>query len=222
MKDVLAKEIASRVKDGDVLGLGTGSSAEAVVLAIAERVKNEGISVSGVSTSMVTTSVATEGGIKVIPLSKAARLDWGFDGADEVDPSKVILKGRGGALLREKIVARLLPHFVIVVTEEKLVKRLGEKFPVPVEVIPESTFYVERELKALGAKEVSVRTGSNFYGPLFTESGNVLLDAKFSEVSPLLGDKIKAITGVVEHGIFSGFPSLEIVVAKADGSLEVF
>lgn len=222
LKNVLADFVASRVKDGEVIGLGTGSSAEAVVRAIGRRIQNESINVSGVSTSMVTTSVASEVGISLIPLSKVSKIDWGFDGADEVAPDKILLKGKGGALLREKIVARMLPKFLVVVTEDKLVKNIGERFPVPVEVVPESIFYVERELLALGATTVVTRTGSNFYGPLFTESGNVLLDATFPEVTFALGSSIKQITGVVEHGLFTGFSSIEIASIKQDGSIDVW
>lgn len=219
-KEILAREIAARVVSGQVIGLGTASTAEAILRAIGKRIKEEGIVVSGVSSSLATTRVASEVGISVLPASGDIRLDWAFDGADEVDPDLRLLKGRGGALFKEKIIARISPHMVIAVTGEKKVSRLGEKFHVPIEVVPDSASYIERELVRLGASEVLARTGSNFYGPLFTESGNLILDARFPTISSGLGDVIKVLTGVIEHGIFENLPSLEVLIAHADGKLE--
>jgi len=222
LKNILANYIALKVKDGDVLGIGTASTAEAIIKAIGERIKNEGIRVSGVSTSIASTVVAAQCGISVIPLSNVAKLNWGFDGADEVTPEKVLLKGRGGAMFREKLVAKSLPRLFIAITENKLVSKLFDNFPVPVEVYPEAQFYVKDELLKLGAISVSVRQGSNFYGPLFTENSNMILDVKFTEYNSELGNQIKGITGVIEHGIFSGFHNLEVVVIKNDGSIYNF
>jgi ribose 5-phosphate isomerase A len=222
LKEALGTFIASKVHDGAVLGLGTGSSAEAVLHAIGKRISSEGIKVWGVTTSVVTTSIASDNGITVIPFSKGLKFDWGFDGADEVTPDKVLLKGRGGAMFKEKLIACMLPEFIISVTEDKLVKNIGERYPVPVEVAPSALPYVERELVRLGATSVTARTGTNFYGPLFTENGNSILDVTFSNYSSTLEDEIKVITGVIEHGIFSKLSSVEVVVASKDGEIRTF
>lgn len=222
LKKIVGQQIASQVKDGEVIGLGTGTTAEAALEAIGDRIAQEGIRITGVATSVVIAGKASELGITVVPLSKGLRLDWGYDGADEVTPDKILLKGRGGAMFREKLVARMLPRMVIAVTENKLVKSLGEKYPIPVEVVPESISYVERHLLSLGARTITARTGSNFYGPLFTENGNNILDVQFSEYSKELEISIKNITGVLEHGIFSGLPSVEVIVANEDGTISRF
>jgi ribose 5-phosphate isomerase A len=222
LKEALGTFIASKVHDGAVLGLGTASSAEAVLHAIGKRISSEGIKVSGVSTSVVTTSIASDNGITVIPFSKGIQFDWGFDGADEVTPGKVLLKGRGGAMFKEKLLACMLPKLIISVTEEKLVKNLGDRYPVPVEVDPSAVPYVERELVRIGATSIVARTGSNFHGPLFTENGNTILDVTFSHYSSTLEDEIKVITGVIEHGIFSKLPSVEVVVASKYGEIKTF
>ncbi len=222
LKEVVGAHIAARVKDGEVLGLGTGTTSEAVLRAIGKRIEKEGLHVSGVATSVVVSSLAAEVGVKVRPLSKGLQLDWGYDGADEVTPDKVLLKGRGGAMFREKLLAKILPKMVIAVTEDKLVKNLGDAFPVPVEVFPESLSYVESELLLLGATSIIPRTGTNFYGPLFTENGNHILDVRFSKYTKELEAAIKGITGVIEHGIFSGLPSVEVVVAKKNGEIDSF
>lgn len=220
LKKIIATELASKVKDKDCIGLGTGTTAEEVVRAIGERIKNEGIQVSGVSTSIATTALASELGIKVLPLSKKLNLSWGYDGADEIDPDFNLLKGRGGALLKEKIIANILPELIIVVTEEKLVSRIGEKYMLPVEVVPAAASTVEKALLDLGANEVVLRTGSNFYGPLFTESGNLLLDVRFKEVSKSLVDRIKLLTGVVEHGFFESSPKHKVLVIDSSGNIK--
>lgn len=219
LKKILAKEISAKVKEGECIGLGTGSTAEEVIKEIASRVKKEGLEISGVSTSIATTSIASDLGIKVIPINKIKKIDWGFDGADEVSPEKALIKGRGGALLREKIVSNCLTEWIIAVTEDKLVKKLGQNCLLPIEVIPNAITNVETELASLGAKQVQLRTGTNFYGPLFTETGNFILDAKFDDIDDSLANKIKLITGVVEHGYFSAHKRTRVLVVKKSGDL---
>lgn len=219
LKKEVAKKIALKAKSGEIIGLGTGSAAEAVIRALGDRVKNEGLKIEGVSTSQVSTQIAGEVGISVLSLSKGVKLDWGFDGADEVDPNCHLIKGKGGALLIEKIIARALPEYIISVTEDKLVSKLGEKCALPVEVVPEALTYVEEQLLKLGASNLSLRSGSNFYGPLFTEKGNRIIDANFSNLNVELAEKIKGLTGVVEHGMFYGFPNLTVMVVNGEGEV---
>lgn len=219
LKKELAKKIAEKAKSGQIIGLGTGSAAEAVIRAIGERVQNEGLKIQGVSTSQVSTQIASEVGIPVLSLSKGIKLDWGFDGADEVDPKCLLIKGKGGALLIEKIIARSLPEYIIAVTEDKLVSKIGEKCALPVEVVPEAISYVEAQLQDLGATKLELRSGTNFYGPLFTEKGNRIIDTSFPNLNIELAEKIKSITGVVEHGLFYGFPKLCVMVVNGEGQV---
>jgi ribose 5-phosphate isomerase A len=117
-------------------------------------------------------------------------------------------------MLKEKIVAAMLPEWVIAVTEDKLVNQITDRYPIPVEVIPQARSIVEKELIKLGANFIEVRTGSNFYGPLFTENGNIILDIKFPQFVEDLLVKVKQLTGVVEHGYFPENPKNKILVAK--------
>ncbi len=210
LRDKLATEISNLVKPGQTIGFGTATTAELIIKKIGERVAKEGIKVRGVSTSLASTEIALKLGIDIISLYDGLVLDWCFDGADEVDPHWNLIKGRGGALLKEKIIAKSSKEFVLAVTEDKLVQTLGSKYALPIEIIPSSLSYVSAELLKLGVKEITKRTGSNFYGPLFSESGNLILDCTFPKLDVDLGNKIKLITGVVEHGLFSGFSNMRI------------
>jgi len=218
-KQVVANKIAAKAKSGEIIGFGTGSAAELVIRALGERVKSEGLKIRAVSTSQVSTQIASEVGIDVLSLSKGLKLNWGFDGADEVDPDCTLIKGKGGALLIEKIIAKALSEYIIAVTEDKLVKKLGEKCALPVEVVPEALPYVENKLQELGATKLSLRTGTNFFGPLFTEKGNRIIDVQFPNLTIELSEKIKSLTGVVEHGLFFGFPKLTVMVGTGSGEI---
>lgn len=217
LKKILASQLVTKVKDGDCIGLGTGTTAEEVTREIARRVKDEKLNISAVSSSIATTSLATDLGIKVVPISKASQVTWGFDGADEVSPDKSLIKGKGGALLKEKIISGLMPEWIILVTENKLVTNLGMTCPLPVEVVPAAVSIVEKDLLSLGATSIKIRTGSHFYGPLFTESGNLLIDAEFPCIDDQLTRQIKLLTGVVEHGYFPANVKNKILVAKDSG-----
>lgn len=216
MKALVARALAKRVVDGEVIGLGSGSTAELAIDQIGQRIVRDKIRVIGVPTSYRTALIASAAGIEVLsPLSNVA-IDWAFDGADEVDPQFNMIKGRGAAHLTEKIVARRAKQLLIIVSEDKIVSKLGTHHPVPIEVIPEAVHYVEQELKALGAKEVTIRPATNKYGPIITEHNNLVVDASFSDITPALDLKIKQITGVVETGLFCNF-NQELLVAKSDG-----
>jgi ribose 5-phosphate isomerase A len=217
LKKILGNKIAERVKDGDCIGLGTGTTAEQAIRAIGKRVKEESLNLTAVSTSVISTSIALEYGIKVLPLDGQINLSWGFDGADEVAKNGSLLKGRGGAMLKEKIVATALPELIIIVAEQKLVSNITDHYPIPVEIIPSARSIVENQLMTLGVNFMEIRTGTNFYGPLFTENGNNILDIKFPKLSEDLLNKVKLITGVVEHGYFPNSPKYKILVAKENG-----
>lgn len=216
MKHRLAEVVASRVKDGERIGLGSGSTAELVVEALGKRISEEGIVVVGVPTSARIARLASQLGIHVLENVGEEPLDWAFDGADEVDPKHRLIKGRGAAMLSEKIIASYSSRFVVAVTEEKVVKELGKKFPVPVEVIPSAVELVAEQLHVLGATEIALREAVKKYGPVVTEHGNFILDARFDSISSTLEKDIKGLVGVVESGLFFDFTD-EVLIARADG-----
>ncbi len=212
-KRAAAQASLKYVKDGMVLGLGTGSTARYVLEGVARRIRDEGIRVSGVPTSLATAEAAKLLGIPLTSLEEHPTLDVAIDGADEVDPRLDLIKGLGGALFREKIVAAAARKFIVVVDDSKLVPRLGTKSPVPVEVHQFGWRTSEAELKALGA-QVTLRTrdGVTFH----TDNDNHILDARFGPIrSPAkLAASLDAIPGVVGHGLFLGMADLVLAASE--------
>ena len=219
LKQNVANAVAARVEDGQVIGLGSGSTVELALEALGRRVASERLRIAGVPTSLRIAQVAAQCGIEVLSPYPLLKLDWAFDGADEVDPQLNLIKGAGGAMLGEKIIARRArTKFVIVVTEDKLVSRLGEKFAVPVEVIPDAQFDAMAQLTELGAISVKPRESAAKYGPTISERGNVILDATFEcgAITNQLEHQIKQCLGVVESGLFMGYAS-EVLYAAETG-----
>jgi ribose 5-phosphate isomerase A len=216
MKERVAEAIATRVKDGELLGVGTGSTVDLALRAIAARVQKEGLWIRAVPTSYETAFLCSQLGIEVVQPMSVREIAWGFDGADEVDERFRLIKGRGGALLKEKILAARCKAFTIIVDESKQVKRLGERTAVPVEVIPEAITLVEMGLRRLGAQDIQLREGGQKHGPVITEEGNCILDARFSIISDTLERDIKSLVGVVENGLFFGYAT-EVLCGSASG-----
>lgn len=210
-KEEVGRQLAEKVQDGQVIGVGSGSTSYLAILAIAERVRKEKLHVTAVCTSHEVTLACVTVGLPVGSLQQLCP-DWAFDGADEVDPERNLIKGRGGAMYLEKIVIDAAPKSYILVDQSKLVTRLGEKFPIPVEVFPVALRLVERELIAMGATEVVMRPATGKDGPIITQSGNLILDVHFKEIGKSFERDIKAITGVIESGLFMG-RDVEILVA---------
>jgi ribose 5-phosphate isomerase A len=210
-KEELGRRIAENVFDGQVIGVGSGSTSYIAIQAIAERVRRERLHVTAICTSAEVTLACIANEIPVGSLLQL-RPDWGFDGADEVDPARNLIKGRGGAMFMEKILIDAAPKSFILVDGSKLVERLGEKFPVPVEVLPIAVRFVEQQLTALGAIEIALRLAIKKDGPVITEHGNFILDVRFAEIGKSLERDIKAIAGVIESGLFMG-RNVEILVA---------
>jgi len=216
MKEIVAQEIAKRVVDGDVIGVGTGTTVDAALEAIGKRVKNEGLRVSVVPTSLQSAWRCQELGLSVMYPEYSGYLAWGFDGADQVTKARWAIKGKGGAMLQEKLLAKRCKKFVLIVDQSKLVEVLGVGCAIPVEVLPEGLVLAQAGLHSLGAKDLTIRSGSGKHGPTITEKGNIIVDAVFPAVHADLESQIKAITGVVDSGLFIGYVS-EVVVADAQG-----
>ncbi|MCA0985338.1 ribose 5-phosphate isomerase A [Halobacillus yeomjeoni] len=208
-KNKLAKKISGKIKDGEVIGVGSGSTAFLALRAIAKRVKQEGLEVLAVPTSQEALLNCSMLGLKTTTLS-AAKPDWGFDGADEVDSNNRLIKGRGGALFAEKLVMASAPKTYILVDESKFVDRLGEKFPVPLEVDPRAIHLVETRLAQFPIQEVELRMAKSKDGPVITESGNLILDVRFEKISNEMEKELSFIPGVIETGLFISY-SVEIL-----------
>jgi ribose 5-phosphate isomerase A len=217
MKELVGEYIARRVVDGQVLGIGSGTTVEAALIKIGERIKQEGLKLRGVATSFKSESLARAVGIDVVPLSAGLVPELAFDGADEVDTTHRLIKGKGAAITREKILARRAGGITVLVTAEKLVSSLGEKFPVPVEFLPDAYADLIRELSGFPLTEIKLREGSGKFGPVVTEHGNFLLDLYFSSTVPQsFEQEVKQLPGVVESGVFQGLAS-EVIVARDRG-----
>jgi ribose 5-phosphate isomerase A len=214
-KALAARTAAELVQDGQIVGLGTGTTVAYLLEALGERVR-AGLRFIAVPTSRETARLATVRGIPLTSLDDHPRLDIDIDGADEVDPNLNLIKGRGGALLREKLVAAASGRFVVIADESKLVTRLGEHMPVPVEVVPFGWTVTLAALSRLGA--VTKLRGEKT--PFHTDNGNLIIDCRFApQAAPNeLAAQVKALPGVVEHGWFLGMASLA-VIAHAGGTV---
>ncbi len=210
-KEEVGRRVAGNVEDGQVIGVGSGSTALVAIQAIADRIRREDLRISAICTSAEVTLACAAAGIPVTSLLEG-RPDWYFDGADEVDSARNMIKGRGGAMYMEKILMRSAAKTYILVDQSKLVSRLGEKFPVPVEVFPVALHLVERELLRLGVVDMALRPAGGKDGPVISEHGNLILDVRFREIHQSLETEIKAITGVIESGLFMGY-AVELLVA---------
>jgi ribose 5-phosphate isomerase A len=198
------------VESGQKLGLGTGRAASAFVRALGERV-SAGLKVVGVPTSEATATLAKEVGVPLTTLEEAGRLDITFDGADEVDPRLDVIKGYGGAHVREKIVAASSDTLVILVGAEKLVEKLGQRGKLPVEVVPFGLAHCQHALASLGCDAVLRSDDSG--APIVTDNGNRVLDCKVGPIDDpaSLETSILAIPGVLGTGLFIGMADAVIV-----------
>jgi ribose 5-phosphate isomerase A len=208
-KQAAAREAVRLVEPGSIVGLGSGSTATYAIRFVAERVR-QGLEITAIPTSLKTKQLAEQLGIPLTTLEEHPQIDIDIDGADEIDPHLNLIKGGGGALLREKIIASASKRFVVVAESAKQVPCLG-KFPLPVEVIPFAQPIVKTRIEALGAK-VSLRQYA--YGnPYVTDEGHHILDCSFGRIEdpPALARRLREIPGVVEHGLFIGMAELALV-----------
>lgn len=218
-KQQAAERAAEDVLPGMRLGIGTGSTAEFFVQALGARVR-DGLDVIGVPTSERTAKLASELGIRLTTLEETPHLDLTVDGADELDEKLSLIKGGGGALLREKIVAATSDQMIVIADGSKQVQTLG-KFPLPIEVVPfglgATRNAVLKVFSDLGLPEsLELRGGSE--QPFLTDGGHFILDAQLQSIENVqsLADRLVAIPGVVEHGLFLGLAT-KAYVAGADG-----
>ncbi|MEM2995151.1 MAG: ribose-5-phosphate isomerase RpiA [Candidatus Bathyarchaeia archaeon] len=199
-----ALEAVKHVRDGFVVGLGSGSTVAYAIREIGNRIKRERLRVLGVPTSYQAFVLSVQCGILTTTLEEHSTLDLTIDGADQIDSELNLIKGMGGALTREKIVASASKRLVIVADENKRVNFLGENgHPVPVEVVPFAVPLVMQKINEMGGKP-TLREGSGKVGPVITDNGNMLVDANFGVIrNPAeLENRLKMIPGVVETGLF--------------------
>jgi ribose 5-phosphate isomerase A len=215
-KIVAEKAVDDYVKDGMTIGLGTGSTAEYAIKRVGELVKN-GFELKCVATSQRTADLAESLGVKIYDVDEVDHIDVTIDGADEVDPQKQLIKGLGGALLREKIVAAASLAEVIIVDESKIIGKLGVRTPLPVEVVPYGHKKTAYALEKQGCKAV-LRMSSG--KPFITDAGNYIYDCKFEAIeSPFfLESRIDVIPGVVENGLFLNTADV-VLVSHPDGTV---
>ena len=212
-KLLAAKRAVEFVRDGMAVGLGTGTTATLFIRELGKRVQ-AGLRVRGIATSDASHQLAAQLGIPMTNFAETPVLDVDVDGADEVGPGLALIKGGGGAHLREKIVASAARQFIVVADSTKVVAQLG-RFPLPVEVIQLALPLVERRLNELGLNP-RLRPARNASGPWITDEGNLILDCMCGAIPDpeRTAAQIRAIVGVVEHGLFLNMATLALVAGE--------
>lgn len=209
-KQKLAERIAKRVKDGDIIGFGSGSTSYLAVEEIAKRVHEENLKIKAIPTSTIIEEICQKLKIETVSLNEE-KPDWCFDGADEVDPHNWLIKGMGAALYREKMNIKASEENYILVDSSKFVEKLGQNHPVPVECKIDKIDEVKDALKNLGANNVTVKESNVGKGILITDNGNALLFAQFPKIEANYEEEINKIDGVVENGLFIGY---DLIIIK--------
>lgn len=208
-KEQIAKKIADKVQNGDVIGFGSGSTSYLATIEIARKISQENLKITAIPTSYEIQMLCNYLNIPTASFIEN-KPDWCFDGADEVDKNNWLIKGRGAAMFNEKLNISAATKTYILVDNSKLVEKLGEKFPIPVEVNPKALNYVKEQLFQIGANEIELRLATKKDGPVITENGNLILDTRFKDITEDLERKIKNITGVIDSGLFIGY-NVEII-----------
>lgn len=216
--EALSTDALKFVKDGFVVGLGSGRAATAFVKSLSSFIKIKNYNIKGVPTSLQIKLIAEKGGIPLAESDQVDHIDVVFDGADQIDSQRFVIKGGGGALLRENILFNLAKKVIVMADKSKFVKNFTRT--VPVEVHPQARNLVANEIKKLGGK-AELRSIDRGY-PFFTENGNIILDCDFGVIRnpKMLSQKIKQVTGVIESGIFIRKPDV-IYRAKTGGKFDI-
>ena len=200
-KQKVADKIASMVKDGDIIGVGSGSTAYLALLKVADRIRTEQLHIHAIPTSQEIKMACAKLGIPLTSLLEH-KPNWTFDGADEIDPNHNMIKGRGGAMFKEKLLISSSPQTFIIADPSKMVSKLGSRFPVPVEIFPDALIHADQALRSLSPVDIKLRMAQGKDGPIITENGNLILDVWFNNIPDNLENAIKSITGVIESGLF--------------------
>ncbi len=198
-KQKVADKIASMVKDGDIIGVGSGSTAYLALLKIADRIRTEQLHIHAIPTSQEIKMACAKLGIPLTSLLEH-KPNWTFDGADEINHN--MIKGRGGAMFKEKLLMSSSPQTFIIADPSKMVSKLGSRFPVPVEIFPDALIHADQALRSLSPVDIKLRMAQGKDGPIITENGNLILDVWFNNIPDNLENAIKSITGVIESGLF--------------------
>lgn len=216
-KQRVAEHAAQQIKNGMLVGLGTGSTANYFIEALARRQQEEGLQIEVVASSIVSSIKALQLGLQLRSMEHIAQLDVYVDGADEVAPDLTLLKGRGSDLVREKLLAKASKAFWVLIDESKQVQRIGQNFPIPIEVMPFAWQLVNQSLANLGGTS---KLRSNGDGLFVTSYGSLVLDSVFATDvdGKTLNDTLNAIPGIVEHGIFTNLTTA--VFCGKNGAIE--
>jgi ribose 5-phosphate isomerase A len=220
-KEAAGRRAADMVATGTIVGLGTGSTVWFTLVRLAERIQSEGLEIVGVPTSRDTTDKATELGIPLVGLGEVEAIDFTIDGADEIDGEFQMIKGGGGALLREKVIASITKREAIIVGADKVVDKLGTTFLLPVEVASFALPTVSRAIAALGCEPVLRLSDPGV--ALTTDNGNQILDCRFPDGiddARALETQLATIPGVVESGLFIDLAHV-LIIGKEDGTTEI-
>ena len=208
-KREVAKKILEKAQDGQVIGFGSGSTSYLATIEMADRIKKENLHIKAIPTSYEIKMLCSYLEIPTTSLLEN-KPDWSFDGADEVDEHNWLIKGRGGAMFKEKLNIANSPITYILIDKTKIVDKLGSKFKVPVECFPEAINFIKEKLIELGGTEIELRKAVGKDGPIITENNNLILDVKFDNIVEDLEEKIKSIPGVIESGLFINY-NVEII-----------
>ncbi|MCY9667796.1 ribose-5-phosphate isomerase RpiA [Paenibacillus alginolyticus] len=216
-KQLAAEKAVEFIEDGMVVGLGTGSTAYWAIHKIAQRIQ-EGLRIRAVASSRDSEELANKLGIPMVPFSEIEVIDLTIDGADEVDPHLNLIKGGGGALVREKILASNSKRFFVIVDESKRVEHLGQ-FPLPVEIVPFAANFTINKLKELGCNTRIRMSNDKEY---ITDNGNIIVDCNFEKiVEPReLNKQINLIPGVLDNGLFTRMVS-SLIIGYNDGKVKI-
>ena len=216
-KQIAAQEAVSRIKDGMVIGIGSGSTVNEMLRFLAKRIESEGIRVSGIPSSLKTERLARELEIPLTTFAVHQKVDIAIDGTDEVDSNLHLIKGGGGSLVREKMVDMVADKFIVIADQSKMVKQLGN-VAVPVEIVPYGWQATEKRLEQIGCQtNLRYRNGEIFV----SDNQNYIIDCKFTEIKEpaRLHESIKRLVGVVETGIFTDMVHETIIVDQGNISV---
>ncbi len=219
LKENVGQVASTLIRDGNVVGLGTGSTTHYFIKYLGERIKEEQLEILGIPTSYQSLLLGRQAGINITTLDEHD-IDIAVDGADEVDANLNLIKGGGAAHTKEKLVDSSAKEFVVIVDNSKMVEKLGD-FPVPLEIIPDSVRIVREKVVEMGGNP-EIRMAIRKDGPVITDNGNFILDTKFNEIEnpKELEMQLNTIPGVLENGIFSELAD-RVIVGKTSGIKEI-